>query len=66
MRRATLRNRRAVVLDTNPNGKRDDYVEANQPVDPTKDTRIRTGLRLCRPPHRAGGDAQQNGCSARA
>jgi hypothetical protein len=30
----------AVVLDTNGNGKRDDYVEPNQPVDPTKDKRI--------------------------
>jgi hypothetical protein len=30
----------ALVLDTNGNGKRDAYVEANQPADPTKDTRI--------------------------
>jgi hypothetical protein len=30
----------AFVLDTNGNGKRDDYVEPNQPVDPTKDKRI--------------------------
>jgi hypothetical protein len=30
----------ALVLDTNDNGKRDDYVEPNQPVDPTKDKRI--------------------------
>ena len=29
-----------IVLDTNGNGKRDDYVEPNQPVDPTKDKRI--------------------------
>jgi len=28
------------VLDTNGNGKRDAYVEPNQPVDPTKDKRI--------------------------
>ena len=28
------------VLDTNGNGRRDDYVEPNQPVDPTKDKRI--------------------------
>jgi hypothetical protein len=28
------------ILDTNGNGKRDDYVEPNQPVDPTKDKRI--------------------------
>ncbi len=28
-----------MVLDTNGNGKRDDYVEPNQPVDPTKDKR---------------------------
>jgi hypothetical protein len=30
----------ALVLDTNGNGKRDDYVEPNQPGDPTKDKRI--------------------------
>src|SRR6059036_741698 len=29
-----------LVLDTNGNGKRDDYVEPNEPVDPTKDKRI--------------------------
>jgi hypothetical protein len=29
----------ALVLDTNGNGKRDEYVEANQPVDPAKDKR---------------------------
>ncbi len=28
------------VLDTNGNGKRDDYVEINQPLDPKKDKRI--------------------------
>jgi hypothetical protein len=28
------------VLDTNGNGKRDDYVEPNQPVDPAKDKRL--------------------------
>jgi hypothetical protein len=32
------------VLDTSGNGKRDDYVEPNQPVDPTKDKRITAGL----------------------
>jgi len=32
----------AFVLDTNGNGKRDAYVEPNQPVDPTKDKRIIT------------------------
>ena len=32
------------VLDTNGNGKRDDYVEPNQSVDPTKDKRIVAGL----------------------
>ena len=32
------------VLDTNGNGKRDDYVEPNEPVDPTKDKRIETNL----------------------
>jgi hypothetical protein len=30
----------ALVMDTNGNGKRDAYVEPNQPVDPTKDKRI--------------------------
>ncbi|HUZ75345.1 MAG TPA: carboxypeptidase-like regulatory domain-containing protein [Stellaceae bacterium] len=30
----------AFILDTNGNGKRDAYVEPNQPVDPTKDKRI--------------------------
>ena len=30
----------ALVLDTNGNGRRDAYVEANQPSDPAKDTRI--------------------------
>ena len=34
----------ALVLDTNGNGKRDDYVEPNQPVDATKDKRVVTGL----------------------
>ena len=32
------------VLDTNGNGKRDEYVEPNQPVDPTKDKRIVAGF----------------------
>ena len=30
----------ALVMDTNGNGRRDAYVEPNQPVDPTKDKRI--------------------------
>src|SRR3954464_4755564 len=30
----------ALVLDTNGNGQRDEYVEPNQPLDPTKDKRI--------------------------
>jgi hypothetical protein len=35
----------AFILDTNGNGKRDaDYVEPNQPVDPTKDKRIAGGF----------------------
>jgi hypothetical protein len=34
----------AFVLDTNGNGKRDEYVEPNQPVDPTKDKRIAGGF----------------------
>ena len=33
-----------MVLDTNGNGKRDAYVEPNQPVDPTKDKRIFAGF----------------------
>src|SRR5499427_3154252 len=33
------------ILDTNGNGKRDEgYVQPNQPVDPTKDKRIRVGF----------------------
>ena len=34
----------ALVLDTNGNGKRDEYTEPNEPLDPTKDTRISRGL----------------------
>lgn len=34
----------AFVLDTNGNGRRDDYVEPGQPADPTKDTRITNGF----------------------
>ena len=34
----------ALILDTNGNGKRDDYVEPNQPVDPAKDKRINAGF----------------------
>ena len=30
----------AMVLDTNGNGKRDEYTEPGQPVDPNKDKRI--------------------------
>jgi hypothetical protein len=30
----------ALIVDTNGNGKRDDYVEPDQPVDPAKDKRI--------------------------
>jgi hypothetical protein len=33
-----------LILDTNGNGVRDDYVEPNQPVDPTKDKRIVAGF----------------------
>jgi len=33
-----------LILDTNGNGVRDDYVEPNQPVDPTKDKRIAAGF----------------------
>ena len=34
----------ALVLDTNGNGTRDDYVEPDQPVDPSKDKRIVAGF----------------------
>jgi hypothetical protein len=34
----------ALILDTNGNGKRDAYVEPNQPVDPTKDKRVVAGF----------------------
>jgi hypothetical protein len=39
----------ALVLDTNGNGKRDAYVEPDQPVDPTKDKRIRAGFYAVNP-----------------
>jgi len=32
------------ILDTNGNGKRDDYTEPGQPSDPTKDTRMKAGF----------------------
>jgi hypothetical protein len=34
----------AMVLDTNGNGRRDAYVEPDQPVDPTKDKRVNAGF----------------------
>jgi hypothetical protein len=34
----------AFILDTNGNGKRDDYVEPDQPLDPAKDKRIAGGF----------------------
>jgi hypothetical protein len=34
----------ALILDTNGNGRRDAYVEPDQPVDPTKDKRIAAGF----------------------
>jgi len=37
---ATSQGWTALVLDTNGNGKRDAYVEPDQPLDPTKDKRI--------------------------
>ena len=44
MRRPATRRRlkgwTPVIIDTNGNGKRDDFVQPNQPVDPTKDKRI--------------------------
>ena len=33
-----------MIIDTNGNGKRDDYVEPNQPVDPTKDKRVQAAF----------------------
>ncbi len=32
-----------LILDTNGNGRQDDWVEPGAPADPTKDTRVRTG-----------------------
>jgi hypothetical protein len=32
------------ILDTNGNGKRDEWVEPNQPVDPTKDKRVQVSM----------------------
>jgi len=34
----------ALILDANGNGKRDEYAEPNQPLDPTKDKRIAAGF----------------------
>jgi hypothetical protein len=34
----------ALIVDTNGNGKRDDYVEPGQPLDPKKDMRIKGGF----------------------
>jgi hypothetical protein len=34
----------AAILDTNGNGRRDEYVEIDEEVDPTKDKRIRAGF----------------------
>jgi hypothetical protein len=34
----------ALIMDTNGNGKRDAYVEPNEPVDPTKDKRFRAAF----------------------
>jgi hypothetical protein len=33
-----------LIIDTNANGKRDEYVEANQPLDPGKDKRVIAGF----------------------
>ena len=33
-----------LVLDTNGNGRRDDYVEPGEPIDPTRDTRVTSGF----------------------
>jgi hypothetical protein len=34
----------ALVLDTNGNGRRDEYVEPDQPIDPTRDKRVTAGF----------------------
>jgi hypothetical protein len=34
----------AFIVDTNGNGRRDEYVEPNQPIDPTKDMRVAQGF----------------------
>ena len=34
----------ALILDTNANGRRDAYVEPNEPVDPAKDKRVNTAI----------------------
>jgi hypothetical protein len=39
----------ALILDTNGNGRRDAYVEADQPIDPTKDKRIGDALYTVNP-----------------
>ncbi len=41
---ATSQGWTALILDTNGNGRRDDYVEPNEPIDPTKDKRIAAGF----------------------
>ena len=54
-----------MILDTNGNGKRDEYVEANQPVDPTKDKRIIAGFYAVMPSPVDGsiwGSYGQSGC----
>jgi len=33
-----------LILDTNGNGRRDDYVDADKPIDPTKDKRVIAGF----------------------
>ena len=41
-----------LILDTNGNGKRDKYVEPNDPVNPAMDKRIAKGLYACSPARR--------------
>ena len=54
----------ALILDTNGNGKRDAYVEPDQPLDPTKDKRINAAVlrRDAEPGRRLdlGSDARQS------
>ena len=58
-----------MILDTNGNGKRDEYVEPDQPVDPKKDKRIVAGFYAVMPNPVDGSvwgtpDQSRRGCAA--